>query len=764
MGATPHLLLILAILASTGLCCTKVAASPDAPPQDKAEFLQTFCLDCHSGEKAKAKFNLDQVVDHLQDNATTDADRSILRKALRRITDGEMPPTTSDPQPSIAQRTAAMQSLHTSLLVDRSQITVTSGPPRRLNRAEYSNTIRDLFGIDVAPFGALPPDDVGAGFDNVGSVLSLAPTSLERLLDVAEMISSQAVLDADAIAAVKIVIPGESMRITNGKGTKHAKGALIWSNGEAFAKMKLPRAGRYAITSQVAGQQAGPEPVRMSLIVDKKPLEEFTVTETFSDPGQRRTEANLKAGSQTIAISFNNDFFEKAGPDKPKSDRNSLVCQITIEGPIEPYITPEWRQSLDALIGAQTGDVRRNASANWLVERMLRRPATAGDRKLLSSVCKQLGPSTTFDAQLRTMITALLVHPEFLFRIEKEPSGQKNVREISPSELATRLSYFLWASCPDESLARAAASGELKNERGRSAVVARMLADPKSFSLAERFATQWLAIDGLDQNTPDPKQFPGIDAQLLSAMRQESVLLFDSVLRERLPVQTLIDADYTFVDARLAQHYGMTAPTSNEMIRVPIDAARGGGVLAHASVLTATSNPTRTSPVKRGKWVLDSLLDAPPPPPPPGTAQIPDRVADRGGKSIRELLEIHRADPNCASCHIRMDAIGFAFEAYDPVGRLRNQVDGLPVETRGELPGGVVLVGLDGVRSSLRQNPAFIRSLVKHLLTYAIGCEPTENTEVEIDFLCKNLSLSPTLFDIVNAITESPSFRMRVAH
>ena len=763
MGLKTRNQLIAALLCTSGLRAINIA-SAHAPPENSAEFLQAWCIDCHSGEKAKAKFNLDQVVNHLQHDGPTDADRSILRKALRRITNGEMPPTNSDPQPSLAARTEAMQFLHTSLLVERNQITATSGPPRRLNRAEYSNTIRDLFQIDVSLLGALPPDDVGAGFDNVGSVLSLAPTSLERLLDVAEMISSQAVLDADAIAAVKIVIPGESMRITNGKGTKHAKGALIWSNGEAFAKMKLPRAGRYAITSQVAGQQAGPEPVRMSLIVDKKPLEEFTVTETFSDPGQRRTEANLKAGSQTIAISFNNDFFEKAGPDKPKSDRNSLVCQITIEGPIEPYITPEWRQSLDALIGAQTGDVRRNASANWLVERMLRRPATAGDRKLLSSVCKQLGPSTTFDAQLRTMITALLVHPEFLFRIEKEPSGQKNVREISPSELATRLSYFLWASCPDESLARAAASGELKNERGRSAVVARMLADPKSFSLAERFATQWLAIDGLDQNTPDPKQFPGIDAQLLSAMRQESVLLFDSVLRERLPVQTLIDADYTFVDARLAQHYGMTAPTSNEMIRVPIDATRGGGVLAHASVLTATSNPTRTSPVKRGKWVLDSLLDAPPPPPPPGTAQIPDRVADRGGKNMRELLEIHRTDPNCASCHRQMDAIGFAFEAYDPVGRLRDQVDGQPVETRGELPSGVVLNGLDGVRASLSENPAFIRSLVKHLLTYAIGCEPTEHTEVEIDFLCKNLSSRPTLIDIVSAITESPSFRMWVAH
>ena len=763
MGATPHLMLMLALLGDTGLWAINVA-SAIAPPEKSAEFLQTWCLDCHSGEKAKAKFNLDQVTDRLQHDQTTDADRSILRKVMRRIADGEMPPPTSDPQPAQIERNAVVNSLRNQLIIERDQIVVTSGPPRRLNRAEFSNTIRDLFQIDVSPLGALPPDDIGAGFDNVGSVLSLAPTSLERLFDIAELISSQAVLDDDAIAKFKIVVDENSMVITKGKGTKQKNGALLWSNGEASTKVKIPRAGRYAITSRVAGQQAGPDPVRMSLIVDKQRLEDFTVTEIFSAPGERRSEVPLKAGSQTIAISFNNDFFEKGGPEKPTSDRNALVCDITIEGPLDPYITPAWRQSLDALIGAKTGSARQHLCANWLVERILRRPATAPDRKLLSSVSRSLGPSPTFNAELRTMITALLVHPEFLFRIEREPTEKNYAREITPSELATRLSYFLWASCPDDSLSRAAASGELNTQRGRTAVVARMLADSKSSSLAERFATQWLAIDGLGEKTPDPAQFPGINAQLLHSMRQETVMLFDSVLRERLSAQTLIDADYTFVDARLAQHYGMPAPTSTEMTRVPVRATRGGGVLAHASVLTATSNPTRTSPVKRGKWVLDSLLDAPPPPPPPGTAQIPDRVADRGGKSMRELLEIHRADTNCASCHRRMDAIGFAFEAYDPVGQLRDQADGHPVETQGELPSGVVLVGLDGVRASLRDNPAFIRSLVKHLLTYAIGCEPTENTENEIDFLCGTLSSRPTLADIVIAITESPSFRMRGGH
>ncbi|NDG63496.1 MAG: DUF1587 domain-containing protein, partial [Planctomycetes bacterium] len=427
MGLKTRSQLIAALLCTSGLRAINIA-SAQMPPENGAEFLQAWCTDCHSGEKAKAKFNLDQVVSHLQHDGPTDADRSILRKALRRITNGEMPPPTSDPQPSLAARTEAMQSLHTSLLVERSQITATSGPPRRLNRAEYSNTIRDLFQIDVSPLGALPPDDVGAGFDNVGSVLSLAPTSLERLLDIAELISSQAVLDDDAIATIKIAIQGEAMQITKGQGAKHKNGALLWSNGEAFSKIKIPRAGRYAITSRVAGQQAGPDPVRMSLIVDKQRLEEFTVTETFSAPGVRRTEVLLNAGSQTIAISFNNDFLEKGGPDKVASDRNALVCDVTIEGPLDPYITPSWRQTLDALIGGKTGSARTNTIANWLVERMLRRPANDADRKLLSSVCKTLGPSPTFNAELRTMITTLLVHPEFLFRVEAEPDAEIRVR------------------------------------------------------------------------------------------------------------------------------------------------------------------------------------------------------------------------------------------------------------------------------------------------------------------------------------------------
>ena len=751
------------VLCAAGLCCINVAAHADTPPENGAAFIDTWCIDCHSGAKPKGKFSLEDAVDRLKKELTTEADRSILRKAVRRIADGEMPPPASDPQPPGAERTAAIHALRSKVILDRKQIIVTSGPPRRLNRAEYANTIRDLFAIDVAPLGALPPDDVGAGFDNIGSVLSLAPITFERLVEIAEAIAAQAAPEASSTAPVKIVIDGKSMEITKEQGVKQKNGALLWSNGEARTKVDLPRTGRYAITSRIAGQQAGPDPVRMSLLAGKNQLAEFTVEEIFSAPGSRRIEVPLRAGAQTISVTFNNDFFQKGEQGKPNLDRNALVCGVTIEGPLDAYELPAWRQSLDTVVGTQTGNARRNTSADWLIQRILRRPATAADRNMLHRVTDSLDLPYSYEGQLRTMITALLVHPEFLFRIEAQPTAEIRARELTPQELAVRLSYFIWASCPDESLAHDATNGNLDTTQDRQSVVNRMLADPKSSSLAERFATQWLAIDGLDQKMPDPTQFPGIDAQLLRSMRQESVFFFNSVLREGRPAQTILDADYTFVDARLAKHYGMPIPTTVGMNRVPVDPTRGGGVLAHASVLTATSNPTRTSPVKRGKWVLDSILGAPPPPPPPGTPQIPDRAADRGGKSMRELLEIHRADANCASCHTRMDAIGFAFEAYDPVGRLREKVDGRPVETQGTLPSGFVITGLDGIRTNLRDNPAFIRSLVQHLMTYAIGCAPNENTEDEIDFLCENLSARPTLADIVHAITESPSFRMRGA-
>jgi len=727
-----------------------------------AAFLDRWCAECHSGSKPKGKFALDDSIDRLASAKGTDADWSILRKALRRITDEQMPPLDHDLLPTAAERAAGMDALRKYLMAHRPSTIVKSAPPRRLNRAEYANSIRDLFEMNIEPLGSLPPDDVGAGFDNIGSVLSLAPTSLERYLELAEAIAANASPDPQDTGPFAAKIEGSSMLITPGKGTARKHDAFLYAQGDARTTVKIPRAGRYAVTVQVAGYQAGPDPVHMTLSVGEVRIASFDVTETSDAPGIRRVEMPLMQGPQTIAVSFVNDFFQPATATTATRDRNASVLGITVEGPLEPYKPPAWRRAMDAAIGKKSGGAAIDAGANWLISRLLRRDATANDRTMLKKVVKSLGPSPSFESQMRAMITALLVHPEFLFRIEKSPPAGMTA-EITPRELATRLSFFLWASCPDENLSAAAARGELATAQGRAKVVDAMLADQRSASLGERFATQWLAIDAMTQKTPDPKQFPGVDAALLSSMRQETVRFFDSVLREGSPAVTLIDADYTFVDARLAKHYGMTPPATDAMTRVPTDPSRGGGVLTHASVLTATSNPTRTSPVKRGKWVLESLLDAAPPPPPPGTAQIPDSAEGRAGRSMRELLEIHRADTSCASCHLRMDAIGLAFEGYDPVGRPRDRVDDKPVDARGELPDGSVLLGLAGVRANLLKNPAFIRSLVKHLMTYATGCEVTESAEAEIDWIVWNISAKPTISDIVHAIVESPSFRMRGA-
>ncbi len=725
-----------------------------------AASLDAWCIDCHGGSKPKGKFNLDGVLDRLTSSSTTASDRSLLRKALRRFSAGEMPPPESDEHPDALERAAGAEFLRHAIASADRVIVPRGGPPRRLNRAEYSNTLRDLLGIDVSEFGSLPPDDVGAGFDNVGAVLSLAPTALEKYVTMAEAIAARAVPNSSVTKPVSIVVAGKTMNVTEGAGRTLDAGAVLWSQGEARFPIDLPRAGTYAISLRAGGDQAGPEAVRIGVLAGKKRIADFKVKEGKQEPGTFRVERALKDGEQSIALTFDNDYYIKDGPGGKPADRNAFIVSLTIDGPLEPYRTPAWQFAMDAAAAGQPASARNERAQRWLVERFLRRAATAADLALLASVTSSLPSDSTSDERLRAVLVALLVHPEFLFRTSTAAGSGD---ELAPSDLATRMAYFIWASCPDEKFASAAQRGELATPIGRAKAVERLLQDPRSSTLAERFATQWLAIDGLGQKMPDSSQFPDVDAALLRSMRTETVMFFESVLRENRPVETLIDSDYTFVNPRLAKHYGMTTPQGDGMTRVPADSKRGGGVLAHASVLTATSNPTRTSPVKRGKWVLDALLDAAPPPPPPGTKQIPEKVEDRGGKSIRELMEIHRSDPNCAACHRTMDAIGFAFESFDPVGRVRDRADGFEVNNNGTLPDGSELAGLNGLRRKLRGNPEFTRALVKHMMVYATGCAQEESSDDEIDELMGSLPTRPTLQDIVRAVVESPSFRLRGA-
>jgi hypothetical protein len=738
--------------APSGAPASAGARAGPAEEETARAFLTAWCLDCHDGSRAKGRINLEGVVARLGGGERTVEDADLLRRARMRVMDGIMPPPDAE-QPPREERSRAAPVLARLARVAPEHIVPPGTAPRRLNRAEYANTVRDLFGVDIAEIGALPPDDVGAGFDNVASVLSLSPAAFERMVEIAEGVAARACPDLDNAGSRSQRFRGRDLRPQGNVGRAAGQTVVLWSNGHAERTVELPRDGIYALSFTGFGVQAGPEPVRCALVVDGGPVAQFDLPETEGASGTRRAEVRLRGGVHRVGVAFLNDFYR---PGPPVEDRNMAVESLVVEGPLDRPVAAAWRAAMDAACAGQDA-----AERAWLVRRLLRRPATGEDMALLERACAPAPAGT--DAARRAAIVALLVHPEFLFRIEEDPPAGTPVRDLAPHEIATRLSYFLWASAPDEALIRAADRGDLATPAERARQVARMLRDPRASALAERFAPQWLGMDGLETRMPDAAQFPGVDAALMQAMRSETILFFDSVLREDRPAAALLDADWTFMDARLAAHYGVPAPATPGMRRVPAPADRGGGVLAHAAVLLATSNPTRTSPVKRGKWVLEALLDAAPPPPPPGTPQLAERAEDRHGLTLREALERHRQDPACAACHRTMDALGFAFEHYDAVGRHRDRADGAPVDARGELPDGRTVASLAEVRAVVLADTAFVRSLAKHLLVYATGREAGPADEAAVDALVEMVGPHPTLREVVVAVTESPAFLKRGA-
>lgn len=734
-----------------------------AAPRGADAFLAEACLPCHGADEREANLDLRPLSESLSAGTAQAGDRAVLRKALARLEAGEMPPPAKGEQPMEATaRAAGAMALRAALRTSGELPAPPGAPPRRLNRAEYCYSIQDILGVDPATLGALPPDDVGAGFDNVAAVLSLPPSALERYADLAEVIAQRACPDHAPPQATLLDVMGAELRIGAGKARDQV--AVVWSRGAAVGTFVAPAEGIYEATVSVGGMQAGPDPVKMAIEVDGAAALTSDVPETAAAPGERRVAFRAGPGSHEVGAAFLNDYFVKDGPGGKPADRNMVVHRLTVRGPMQPPAPPRWMAEMATAVPgdpAMDADDRERAELAWLARRFLRRPASDAD---IASLRAAIDPATAGmhrEARLRAAVVALLLHPEFLFRIEHDPAPDAAERALAPHEVASRLASFLWCSVPDEALAAAADAGLLDTPEGLRSQLARMLDDPRASRLTERFVPQWLAIDAVEERAPDPRRFQGVDAALLGSMRAESVLFVDTVLRERRPVSSLLGAGFTFADARLAAHYGIPAPAGGGMRRVPAPPDRDAGILTHASVLLCTSNPTRTSPVKRGRWVLESLLDAPPPPPPPGTAQLPANVGTPGGGSMRELLAAHRADAACAACHRRMDALGFVFESWDPVGRRRDRLADGPVDDRGELPDGRVLAGTAALRAELRGNPAFTRSLLRHLTTFAFGRECTPRDEDLIDRAMDALGPDPVLQDLVIAVATGPAMRKR---
>lgn len=742
------------VVASSAGASSAVAGADDAA--FARSFVQAWCVECHGGERPKARLNLESFAASMEAIDALDAEP--LRLMREMIDSGEMPPE-GHPRPG-ADDVAAMKAIITRWIEERQAATPAAPDApvaigqvvmRRLNRAEYTNTIRDLLSIDFDAGSVFPADEVGHGFDNNGDVLSMPPLLFEKYLDAAERIAAQAFPDPLPPAPPLRAVPGEQLKRDDDQPARSRDGAQhLWSNATVFFQHEFPVDGRYRFRVRAGGQQAGPELVKVAFVVDRRTLHTVEVPATYAEPGDYTCEASVKAGSRRVGAAFVNDFYQPDHPDPSKRDRNCAIFELSVEGPLDaPPARPE-----------QIDPQRESNSQAWvrrtietLAPRVFRRPVPRADIEELLALA---GDGGTPESRLRTAVTAMLVSPRFLYR--PEPSTGER-RDLDGHEIASRLSYFIWSSTPDDDLLAAAGRGELDTGDGVAAHARRLLADPRSIALAEHFATQWLQVRDVERREMDRDRFPDVTPAMLEAMKAETILFFDAILRERRDVSELVSADFTFVNERLARHYGLPGVRGDYMRRVRLPAGVRGGVVTQAAVLTATSNPTRTSPVKRGKWILEALLDAPPPPPPPGVDSFEKAKEATGATTVREILALHRSDPNCSVCHRRMDALGFALEEFDAVGRRRASDDGQPIDSRGELPDGRTLDGAADLRQLLLTDAALHRSLARHLLTYALGRGTDNHDEPALDSLVESMRADPTIPALIDAIVRLDSFR-----
>jgi hypothetical protein len=665
-----------------------------------------------------------------------------------------MPPEDA-PQPEAAERDRLVSWLEAELAKsdcggprDPGRVTI-----RRLNRAEYDNTIRDLLGVDFHPASDFPSDDVGYGFDHIGDVLTLPPILLEKYVAAAEEIvrralgTEQANLVGDEISGGEEVQPGVR---------------VLASNGEVTAKLRGSGKGLYIVRVRAHGDQAGDEPVQMSLRLDDKDVRTFDVRAVAERPESYEARVETRGGRHTFAVAFVNDYYR---PDQPgPNDRNLYVSRLEVTGPYpETYarIVPREHTPEDRMLLARE-------IVNNVMSRAFRRPSTAAEvDRVLELVKLADAEGESFAGALGLGLQAMLVSPHFLFRVELDPppDDADGIRELNDFELATRLSYFLWSSMPDDELFELARAGTLRQGDQLEKQVRRMLADPKSQALVENFAGQWLQLRNLATAAPDRGVYPDFDDALRRAMGTETELFFAEIMREDRSVLDFLDADFTFVNERLARHYGIEGVQGSEFRRVSLDPARRGGVLGQASVLTVTSNPTRTSPVKRGKWVLENLLGTPPPPPPPDAPPLEETAQAALSGSLRQRMEQHRTKLICASCHRAMDPLGFGLENYDGIGAWRDKDGQYDIDASGELPNGQTFSGPRELKQILKgRQDEFVRCLSEKMLTYGLGRGVEYSDRCTVDDVARAVAQHDYRFSsLILAVVESDAFGKRRA-
>lgn len=782
--------------------------------QEPQTVLNQYCVTCHNAKLKTGGLALDQLsLDRVAANVET------WEKVVRKIRAGMMPPAGAR-RPDRVSLDKLAASVEDGL--DRAAAANPNPgrtPLHRMNRVEYANAIRDLLAVDVDPATLLPADDSSNGFDNIADVLGVSPALLERYVAAAAKISRLAVGDPEtAPLDVTYTVKGDLSQ------TETLDGLPPGTRGGAVIHHNFPLDGEYLIKlslqklsfGQVFGEGAEGEELEVTLNGERVKLYKLDEVPMFfmkespgrapppqplSDPpgdGAKLVERvkmtpnirlefrlKVKAGPQTLGVAFlekTNDAIEDLvhRPAASTFDVNigmqygyatvPHLGRVDITGPYKatgPGDTPSRRRIFVCHPGAPSDEIpcARQILSN-LIRRAYRRAPADADLESLLSFYQQERSKTSFEAGIEMALRRILADPEFVFRFEPPPAAvpPNGIYRISDTELASRLSFFLWSSIPDDELLKLAIQGKLHEPAVLERETRRMLADDRARALVTSFADQWLYLRELKSSEPDAREFPDFDDNLRQAFQRETEMLFDSILREDRSVLDLLDANYTFVNERLARHYGIANIYGPDFRRVPVPIDARRGLLGQGSILLVTSNANRTSPVQRGKWILENLLGSPPPLPPPNVPPLKENANATAATSVRERMEEHRSNPACAGCHKIMDPIGLALENFDGVGQWRTADSGFKIDASGQLVDGTKIDGPASLRKALLDRPeAFVGAMTEKLLMYGVGRESKYYDMPVVRAIMRDAARDRyRLSDLVLGIVRSAPFQMRM--
>jgi mono/diheme cytochrome c family protein len=768
--------------------------APQGPPAPAAAtdraVLDRYCVTCHNTRTKTAGLALDTV-----DVTRVAPDAETWEKVVRKLR-GRMMPPPGMPRPDEATFDALATHLEGAL--DRAAAERPNPGRtetfRRLTRVEYRNAIRDILALDVDVSSLLPKDDASHGFDNVSNG-ELSPTLLERYLAAAQKVSRAALGSAlPSPASHVVVLPSDLTQ------EDHLEGLPLGSRGGVVFPFTFPQHAVYEIQVRLARDrnenvEGLTEPQQVEISIDGSVAQTFQVRPNrnqsgayYADEGvdtHLKVRIGIGAGPRTVAVTFPRRTFALEETERQPSlahfnmDRHPrvqiAVYSVSITGPFEtgvPNETPS-RSRLFVCRPARSTVASEDACAKRIVSsiarRAFRRPVTDADLEAPLRFYKDARATGDFDAGIEMALRAVLASTEFLFRIERDPKNvtPKTPYRVSDIELASRLSFLLWSSIPDEELLKVAAAGTLSQPATLERQVKRMLADPKSEALVTNFASQWLYLRNLAAASPDARQFPDFDDNLRQAFRRETELFFESIVKEDRSILDMLRANYTFVNERLAKHYGIRNVYGSRFRRVTLpEGTPRGGILAQGSVLTVTSYANRTSPVLRGKWILENIVGTPPPPPPANVPLLQDTDAQGRVLSMRERMAQHRSRPECASCHRLMDPAGLSMENYDAIGRWRQLTEsGSPVDNSGALPDGSEFRGLSGLQAALLRKPElFAGTFTEKLMTYGLGRGLEYSDAPAVRAIVRNAQLQHFSFSsLVLGIVRSDPFQMRMS-